>query len=90
MSLWRQGRFRGQPVMVEETPEAELVEVRARNAEAAELVDAALARHRGDRVNADLVDVLLDIRSALAPAPPGSQVPSVRRSAPVLPGRWRP
>lgn len=92
MGLWRSRYPSGTPVRVEEmtpVPEAELVELRARNAEAAELVDAVLARHRGEGGNTELINVLLDIRSALAPAPAGSQVPVVRRSAPVLPRRPR-
>lgn len=95
MGLWKRGRY-GVPVRVVDdfapvdlvdTPEGALVEARARNAEAAAIVDATLARHRGEGGNTELINVLLDIRSALRPAPPGSQVPLVRRAAPALPRR---
>lgn len=95
MSLWQRGRSgtpirvvdARPPVDIVDTPEAELVEAQARNAEAASLVDGVLARHRGDGGNTELINVLLDIRSALCPAPAGAQVPLVRRAAPELPRR---
>jgi hypothetical protein len=84
VALFRSKQARGEPVMVAETFEAQLIEAQARNREAAELVDAALAAHANP---AAMVDLLLDIRSALAPSPVGSQVPLVRRSVPMLPRR---
>lgn len=90
MTLFRskQGRGVPEPVMVAETFEAQLIEAQARNREAAALVDNALARHRGDRSKAELVDVLLDIRSALRPAPVGSEVARGRRPVPVRGRSW--
>ncbi|WP_157408563.1 hypothetical protein [Actinoplanes sp. N902-109] len=69
------------PRSIQDTTEAQLVEARARTAEAAALVDAALASHGRDRTHAAMVDVLLDIRSALNPAAADSQL--VRATAPV-------
>lgn len=67
------------------TPETLLIEQKARNAEAAAMVENILyaqGRRPAELRNGDLVDLCLDLRSALRPKPAGSQTP-------VIPGRPR-
>lgn len=83
---------------LDDTPAAAEIEHSARVTEALRLVELALARESnrarktGTR-NPDLVDVCLEVRSALLPSPPDAEVlrevPSVgiRYAAPVIPGR---
>lgn len=91
MPLFRSKNHRGRPVMVEETEEARHLETQARNNEAVALVDEALAAQSDlepDDRDLVLIDLCLSLRSALAPAPAGSQVVSGRAPVPVIPGRW--
>jgi hypothetical protein len=62
---------------IEDTAEAVALEHAARNRHAARLVDAVLstqAQMRADDRNTALVDLCLELRSALAPTPIGSRV----------------
>lgn len=83
---------------LDDTPEAAELEQAARHREALRLVEAALARESararatGMR-NPDLANLCLEVRSALRPSAPGSEVlrevppVGIRYPAPVIPGR---
>lgn len=81
---------------VADTPEVLRFEAAARNAHAVQLVDKALTAQADlfpDDRDLELVELCLDLRSALAPTPVDAytihELPSLRlRSAvPVIPGR---
>jgi hypothetical protein len=83
---------------LDDTPEAAELEHGARTREALRLVEAALAtesaraKKTGIR-NPDLANVCLEVRSALRPAPVGSEVlretlpVGIRQAVPYVPGR---
>jgi hypothetical protein len=83
---------------LDDTPAAAELEHDARVGEALRLVEAALAREserarKTGMRNPDLVDVCLEVRSALQPSPPDAEVlrevppVGIRYAAPVIPGR---
>ena len=79
---------------VEDGPGAKQLEHQARNAHAVELVDQALAVQAAleeDDRDLELVNLCLELRSALAPKPVDAyiiqELPRLRPSVPVIPGR---
>ncbi len=80
---------------VEDGPGARQLEHEARNAHAVQLVDQALAAQADladpDDRDVQLIDLCLELRSALAPKPVDAyiiqELPRLRPSVPVIPGR---
>lgn len=107
MSLWRSGRRLPEPepvdrpavhrdVVLVETAEASHLELQARLRHVARLAERVLFAQsfKPDELrDAELIDLALDIRSALRPSPPGSEVlremppVGIRYAVPIVPGR---